>query len=275
MTMASNSVEGLNELQRAEIPSFRLDSRLAVITGAGQGIGRALALAFSRAGAEVVLVSRTRANLLEVQKLIDNTGGRSHVITADVSRVRDIFSLAENVQDLIQARDLKLIAVNNAGFAFTKPALEVTEGDWNQVFELHAKGTFFCCQAFGRLMIERGYGKIINMSSTWSASTDLGKSVYGAAKAAVSYITAALTTEWAPLGVRVNAIAPTATLSDNTKRNMEKNPARAERLRSRIKLGRFAEPSDLIGAAIFLASAASDFITGQTLFVDGGWSAGF
>ncbi len=152
-------------------------------------------------------------------------------------------------------------------------SLEVTEEDWDRVLDVHAKGTFFCCQVFGRRMIDRGYGKIINLSSTWSASTDLGKSVYGLAKAGVSYLTAALSTEWAPLGVRVNAIAPTATLTESTSLAFRENEGRAERLRSRIKLGRFAEPSDLAGTAIFLASPASDFISGHTLFVDGGWHA--
>jgi 2-deoxy-D-gluconate 3-dehydrogenase len=175
------------------------------------------------------------------------------------------------VSTIFKDEEKELILLNNAGFAFTKPALEVTEEDWDRVLDLHAKGTFFSSQFIGRLMIDRGYGKIINLSSTWSASTDMGKSTYGVAKAAVSYMTSALSSEWAPLGVRVNAIAPTATLSENTRRHMQENPERAERLLKRIKLGRFAEPSDLIGAAIFLASAASDFITGQTLFVDGGW----
>ena len=170
--------------------------------------------------------------------------------------------------------DLALVLVNCAGFGFTKPALDITEEDWDKVLDVHAKGTFFCCQSFGRLMIERRYGKIINLSSTWSASTDAGKSVYGAAKAGVSYLTAALSTEWAPLGVRVNAIAPTSTLTESTTRSFRENEERAQRLLSRIKLGRFAEPSDLVGAAVFLASPASDFITGHTLFVDGGWHAG-
>jgi 2-deoxy-D-gluconate 3-dehydrogenase len=123
------------------------------------------------------------------------------------------------------------------------------------------------------MMVDRGYGKIINLSSTWSASTEMGKSVYGLAKAAVSYLTAALSTEWAPLGVRVNALAPTTTLSESTKQTLEQSPARAQALLSRIKLGRYAEPGDLVGAALFLASPASDFITGHTLFVDGGWHA--
>jgi NAD(P)-dependent dehydrogenase (short-subunit alcohol dehydrogenase family) len=255
------------------LPSFRLDGRLAIVSGASQGIGRAFALAYSRAGAEVVLASRGREKLVETQRAVETAGGRAHVICADVSKIEEIRQLERGVSKLIEGRDIGLVLVNCAGFGFTKPALEVTEEDWDRILDVHAKGTFFCCQVFGRRMIDRGYGKIINLSSTWSASTDLGKSVYGAAKAGVSYLTAALSTEWAPLGVRVNAIAPTATLTENTTLAFRDNEARAERLRSQIKLGRFAEPSDLVGAALFLASPASDFISGHTLFVDGGWHA--
>jgi NAD(P)-dependent dehydrogenase (short-subunit alcohol dehydrogenase family) len=260
-----------------ELPSFRLDGRLAVITGASDGIGRAFALAFARSGAEVVLVSRTREKLLEVQRSVEEAGGRAHIIRADVSKIDDIRSIEQEVSRLIDSggkgSDLALVLVNCAGFGFTKPALEITEEDWDRVLDVQTKGTFFCCQCLGKRMIGRGYGKIINLSSTWSASTDMGKSVYGTAKAGVSYLTAALSTEWAPLGVRVNAIAPTSTLTENTSRAFRENEARAQRLLSRIKLGRFAEPADLVGAAVFLASPASDFVTGHTLFVDGGWHA--
>jgi len=253
--------------------SFRLDGRLAIVTGASQGIGRVFALTYARAGAEVVLVSRGREKLIEVQRAVEAAGGRAHVIRADLSKIEDIRSLEQDVAKIVEGRDLALVLVNCAGFGFTKPALEVCEEDWDQVVVIHTKGTFFCCQIFGRRMIDRGYGKIINLSSTWSASTDTGKSVYGLAKAGVSYLTAALSTEWAPFGVRVNAIAPTATLTESTSLAFRENEARAERLRSRIKLRRFAEPSDMAGAALFLASPASDFITGHTLFVDGGWHA--
>ena len=266
------------ELKVDELPSFRLDGRLAVITGASDGIGRAFALAYARSGAEVVLVSRTREKLLEVQRSVEAVGGRAHVIRADVGKFDEIRSIEQEVSQLIHTSgkggDLQLVLVNCAGFGFTKPALEITEGDWDQILDVHAKGTFFCSQFLGKLMIERGYGKIINLSSTWSASTDMGKSIYGVAKAGVSYLTAALSTEWAPLGVRVNAIAPTSTLTESTSRSFRENEARAQKLLSRIKLGRFAEPADLVGAALFLASPASDFITGHTLFVDGGWHAG-
>jgi 2-deoxy-D-gluconate 3-dehydrogenase len=258
-----------------ELPSFRLDGRLAVITGASDGIGRALALAYARSGAELVLVSRTKENLNEVKAAVEAAGGRAHIVRADVSKTDEIRAIEQEVSRLLKsgAKDRALILVNCAGFGFTKPALDTTEEDWDRLVDTHLKGTFFCCQALSRLMIERGYGKIINLSSTWSASTDMGKSVYGAAKAGVSYLSAALSTEWAPLGVRVNAIAPTSTLTENTARSFRENEARAQRLLSKIKLGRFAEPSDLVGTAIFLASPASDFITGHTLFVDGGWHA--
>jgi len=286
-----------------ELPSFRLDGRVAVITGAGDGIGRAFAVAYARSGAEVVLAGRTREKLVETQRAVEAAGGRAHIVTADVSKLGEIRAIEEKVSQLAisekkaasqkasrqgrsrekgaqkkpvgeQGNEPALVLVNCAGFGFTKPALETTEEDWDRLVDTHLKGTFFCCQSLGRLMIERGYGKIINLSSTWSVSTDIGKSVYGAVKAGVSYLTAALSTEWAPLGVRVNAIAPTSTLTENTARSFSENEARAQKLLSRIRLGRFAEPSDLVGAAVFLASPASDFITGQTLFVDGGWQAG-
>jgi NAD(P)-dependent dehydrogenase (short-subunit alcohol dehydrogenase family) len=257
----------------AELPSFRLDGRMAVITGASDGIGRAFALAYARSGAEVVLVSRTQEKLADVKRSVEAAGGCAHIIRADIAKLDDIRSMEEVVSRLIKGRDLSMVLVNCAGFGFAKAALDTTEEDWDRILDVHAKGTFFCCQFMGKMMIERGYGKIINLSSTWSVTTDAGKSVYGTAKAGVSYLTAALSTEWAPLGVRVNAIAPTSTLTESTSRTFRENEERAQRLLSRIKLGRFAEPSDLLGAAIFLASQASDFVSGHTLFVDGGWHA--
>jgi len=256
-----------------DLPSFRLDGRLAVVTGASQGIGRTFAQAFARAGADLVIVGRNEERLRDVQRSIEGAGRRAHVIRTDLGKMDGIRKLEREVLEIDKTSKQDLILVNCAGFGFTKAALETTEQDWDQILDIHAKGTFFCCQALGRMMIERKYGKIINLSSTWSVSTDTGKSVYGLAKAAVSYLTSALSTEWAPLGVRVNAIAPTSTLTENTARSFRENEARAERLLSRIKLGRYAEPSDLVGAALFLASPASDFVTGHTLFVDGGWHA--
>lgn len=254
------------------LTSFRLDDRLIVVTGASEGIGRAFAESFARAGARIVLVSRRPEKLEEVRRAITDRGGNAEVVTADVRNVATIRALAETVRRLVQSDKRKLVLVNNAGFGFTKPIAEVTEQDWETMFDTHVKGAFFCSQQIGALMIERGYGKIINMSSTWSVATQAGKTVYCAAKAAVSHLTAALSTEWAPLGVRVNALAPGSTTTDSANERMLKDPARFKQMRNRIKLGDFAKPSDLVGAAIYLASGASDYVTGQTLFVDGGFT---
>ena len=250
------------------LPSFRLDDRLIVVTGSGEGIGRAFAEGFALAGAHVVLASRRRGKLEEVQAAIRARGGRADVVPTDLSRLSDIAALGAAVRQL--AADKQIVLVNNAGYGFTKAALDVTEADWNGVFDVHVKGAFFCAQRLAPLMIERGYGKIINMSSTWSAMTDAGKSAYCTAKAAVSHLTAALATEWATAGIRVNAIAPATTMTEFVQSAAAANPARFQTLLGKIKLGRFETTSDLLGAAIFLASGASDFVTGQTLYVDGG-----
>ncbi len=252
---------------------FRLDDRLIVVTGASQGIGRHLAESFASAGALVVLAARRPDKLEEVRAAIAARGGRAEAVPTDVSRLDEIDRLAAAVRRLAEDSDRHIVLVNNAGLGFTKPALEVDAGDWSAVFEDQVRGAFFCAQKIGALMLARRYGKIINMSSTWAVMTDEGKSVYGAAKAAIAHLTAALSTEWAPRGVRVNALAPTTTVTEFTQGTMAANPARFERLRSRIKLGRYAQPADLAGAAIFLASGASDFVTGQTLFVDGGFTS--
>lgn len=256
-----------------ELPSFRLDGRIAVVTGASEGIGQALARAFAAAGARVVLAARRADRLQEVKRGVEASGGVADAVTVDVTRGEDLRRLAGHVAELAGSAAAPVVLVNNAGYGFTKAALETTEQDWDALFETHVKGTFFCSRAIAPIMIERGYGKIINMSSTWSQSTDAGKAAYATAKGAVSRITASLSTEWAPLGIRVNALAPTTTATEFTLRALEANPERAARLFGKIKLGRYANPADIVGPALFLASEASDFVTGHTLFVDGGWHA--
>jgi len=263
----------MNDTKADPLAAFRLDDRLVVVTGASQGIGRHLAEAYARAGAAMVLASRRKDTLEEVRAAIAARGGKAEVVPTDVSRLDDVRALADAVRDFAQPDGRHIVLVNNAGLGFTKAALEVDEADWERVFEAQVKGTFFCAQRIGALMLAHGYGKIINMSSTWAVRSEPGKSVYCAAKAAISQLTAALSTEWAPRGVRVNALAPATTMTDAGRSRMDADPARAALLKSRIRLGRFEEPSDLTGAAVFLASAASDFVTGQTLFVDGGFTS--
>jgi len=245
---------------------FSLAGRVVVVTGASEGIGRDLAIGFAGAGADVVVCSRRKQKLEEVCAEIAKTGRRAELFSLDVRDAKTIGQLKEFLARQFGKVD---VLFNNASFSVRKPAWEITEEDWNGVFDTGLKGLFFCCQIIGSLMRDRNYGKIINMSSTYSRTVAQDRSVYAAMKAGVSHLTEALAVEWAPFGIRVNALAPTAvkTPSRNLSEEVQK------KVLSRIPLGRFATAEDLIGATIYLASPASDFVTGQTLFVDGGWTA--
>jgi NAD(P)-dependent dehydrogenase (short-subunit alcohol dehydrogenase family) len=257
------------------VPSFRLDGRFAVITGASEGIGWGLARAFARSGARLLLAARRQERLDELAGLIASEGGQADTLVTDVTRLDDLRRLGEAASDLSSDGAMPLILVNNAGFGFTKLVEDVSEEDWDRLVDTHLKGTFFACQQVGRTMVARSYGKIINLGSAWGVTSDVGKVPYCTAKAGIAHMTHAFATEWGRHGVRVNTLAPTATMTDFTRGTMTARPDRAERIVSRIKLGRFAEVDDLVGAALFLASEASDFVTGHTLYVDGGLTAGF
>jgi NAD(P)-dependent dehydrogenase (short-subunit alcohol dehydrogenase family) len=256
----------------APLPSFSLDGHLIIITGASQGIGKSFAETYAALGAKVVLAARDLENLNEVKDGIIQAGGWADALQIDVTNLDEISKLADHVGTIIKNdQDIKLALVNNAGLGFTKAALDISEDNWDNLYGVNVKGTFFCCQKIAPYMLERGYGKIINLSSTWSKTSGRGKSAYSSSKAAVSQLTVNLSTDWLPEGIRVNAIAPTATRTPFTAVTMAADPARFEGIRKRIMMGRFVETSDLLGAAVFLASQSSDFISGQTLFVDGGF----
>jgi 2-deoxy-D-gluconate 3-dehydrogenase len=240
-----------------------------VVTGASEGIGRDIALGLADAGADLMVCSRREEALMQAKTAIEKLGRRAETCSLDVRELGDL----RRLKDLILRRFGKVdILVNAAGFTVTKSAWEVDEDEWDRMVDTGFKGLFFCCQAVGSIMRGRGYGKIINLSSTFSRSIIKGRSVYAGVKAGVSHLTEALALEWAADGIRVNALAPTAVLT----------PSRAEILKgellegvlARIPLGRLATPEDLVGASVYLSSAASDFVTGHTLFVDGGWVAG-
>jgi len=251
------------------LDQFRLTEKVAVVTGASEGIGRAIALGLAEAGAEVIISSRREEKLKEVQAEIKKMGRRAEVCLLDICKLTDIRKLRDFALERFGKVD---ILVNNAGFAVTKPAWDVTEDEWNLMIDTGFKGLFFSCQIIGSIMRQRGYGKIINLSSTFSRSIVKGRSVYAGIKAGVSHLTEALAFEWAPDGIRVNALAPTAVLTPSRKDTLKGEVLKT--ILSRIPLGRLATPEDLVGAVIYLSSAASDFVTGHTLFVDGGWVAG-
>jgi len=247
---------------------FDLTDRVVAVTGASEGIGRELAFIFARAGADVIVCSRSEQKLRKVKTEIENIGRRAEVFALDVCKVNSI----EGLKDFILDRFGKIdVLVNNAAYTVTKPAWTVTESEWDLMLDTSLRGLFFCCQIIGSIMRNQNYGKIINLSSTFSRSTFDGRSVYAALKAGVSHLTEALAVEWAPHGIRVNALAPTAVRTPSREKILQGE--RLKMLLSHIPLGRLATTDDLVGPAIFLASSASDFLTGQTLFVDGGWVA--
>jgi len=247
---------------------FDISGKIAVVTGASEGIGRAIALGLAGAGADLILCSRRREKLLEVKNEISLMGRNAEVYVADIRNPVEIDGLANYVRTVVGRVD---ILINNAGYAVSVPAWSVSENDWDIMVDTGLKGVFFCSKAIGRLMREQHYGKIINISSTFSRSIIAGRAVYAAVKAGVNHLTEALAMEWAEDGIRVNAIAPTAI--NTPSRSLELQGPTLEKVLARIPLGRLANPEDLLGAVIFFASEASDFITGQTLFVDGGWIA--
>jgi 2-deoxy-D-gluconate 3-dehydrogenase len=250
-------------------PSFRLVDRIAVVVGAGRGIGRTLALGLADAGADVVVSSRTLGELESLADEIRAMGRRALVVTADVTQISEVQRLADATLAEFGRVD---ILVNNAGMNINEPVLEVTEEHWDRILDTNLKGLFFCSQAFGRVMVEQREGKIVNVGSTFGLVGYEQRSAYAASKGGVTQLTKVLAIEWAPHNVNVNAIAPTATHTPMNAALFADPEWRAEVLR-RIPMGRYCEPEDLVGAVVFLSSDASDLVTGITLPIDGGWTA--
>jgi NAD(P)-dependent dehydrogenase (short-subunit alcohol dehydrogenase family) len=246
-----------------------LRGALAVVVGGGQGIGAAIAEALAAAGSRVVLAARD-ADRLEAsrQRCVDAGDGQVDVNTVDVRSPDSIARVADTVRE---RHGPTTVLVNSAGVVANKPALDVTVEEWDWIQAVHLRGPFLTAQAFAPAMIAEGYGKIVNLSSTWATTVAPDRSVYAAAKAGLSHLTAALAVEWAPLGIRVNAVAPAATRTPSRAEAFAADPGLEESLRDRIPLGRLATPTDIVGAALFLAGPDSDFVTGHTLYVDGGW----
>ena len=247
---------------------FNIQNRVAVVTGASDGIGRDIAIGLAEAGADIIVCGRRKQKLEDVKAEIESLGRRAEIFVFDVCKVNEIEKLKTFIVDRFGKVD---ILVNNAGYAVTKMAQETTEDDWDKMLDTGLKGVFFCSQIIGSIMAEQKYGKIINLGSTFSHSTIPGRSVYGALKAGISHLTESLAVEWAQNGIRVNVIAPTAVKTPSRESLLQGDILKM--ILSRIPLGRLATPEDLICATIYLASAASDFVTGQTIFVDGGWIA--
>jgi gluconate 5-dehydrogenase len=250
-------------------PGFNLDDKVMLITGSGKGIGRGLAIAAAQMGAKVVLNSRTLSDLEEVAAEIRANGGEAEPVVFDASKVDDITRGAQEAIDIWGRVD---ILVNNAGTNRPKPALEVTEEDWDVIYDLNLKGLFFLTQTLVKPMIERKYGRIINLASTMGLVGGPLRTAYSGSKGGVVLLTKGLAVEWGPHNVTVNAVAPAFTRTPLANVLLQ-NEEFYKDVVSRIPMGRVGEVDEVVGAILFLASDAAGWVTGQTLAVDGGWTA--
>lgn len=246
---------------------FDLSGKVALVTGANVGLGQAIALALAEAGADIASVSRRPAP--ETAAQVEALGRRFLGVEGDLSSTGPIADIIQRTTRELGGLD---VLVNNAGIIRRADSVNFTEADWDAVIDTNLKSVFFLCQAAGRHMIAQGRGKIINVASMLSFQGGIRVPSYTAAKSGLAGLTRLLANEWASKGVNVNAIAPGYMTTDNTTQLREDAKRNAEIL-SRIPAGRWGEPSDLGGAAVFLASRASDYVHGAILPVDGGWLA--
>ncbi len=251
------------------IPDFSLDGKVALVTGAGRGIGRGLAVALSAAGARVAATARDVAALDALVAEIEANGGECLPVRLDVTDLAAIGPAFDRVVAELGALD---VLVNNAGLGANHPATEVTESDWDEMMDVNLKGLFFCCQAAGRIMLARGEGRIINLSSQAGVVGIRDHAVYSASKGGVNLLTKVLALEWSSRGVTVNAIAPTFIYTPGTADRLDR-PEYLAGVLERLPIGRVGQIADVAAAVVYLASPAGGMVTGTVLMVDGGWTA--
>lgn len=247
--------------------SFDLGGKVALISGASRGIGRAIALALAEAGADVALAARSVEALENVADEARAFERRAVVIPTDVAQVDQVRAMVARTVETLGRID---VLVNAAGVGARKPTIDLTEADFDYVYDANIKAVTFACAAAGRYFVEQRSGKIINIASLTTTIGLPGRALYGPTKGAVGQLTRALAVEWGPYGVCVNAIAP-GWIDTQLARPVLVDPKFRADIVKRTPLGRVGEPEDLGGAAVFLASSASDFVTGQILYVDGGF----
>ncbi|TCC32491.1 SDR family oxidoreductase [Kribbella sindirgiensis] len=248
--------------------AFSLEGRTALVTGARRGIGAAIAAGYAAAGAELILMARDAALEDTLEAIKQNGGGDASVVIADFA---DPAAVERAAAEIVDNRNVDIL-VNNAGTIRRAPAAETTTADWQHVIDVNLNSTWAVTRPVGAAMAQRRTGKIVTIASLLSFQGGITVPAYTASKHAVAGLTRALANEWGPAGVQVNAIAPGYISTDNTT-ELRADPEREVSIRQRIPAGRWGRPEDVVGAAVFLASAAADYVNGHVLAVDGGWLA--
>jgi NAD(P)-dependent dehydrogenase (short-subunit alcohol dehydrogenase family) len=255
---------------RSVLDTFRLDGKVALITGGARGLGRTIAIALGEAGADLALAGRSFDTCeTTARELAVATGRKVRAFRADVTIAEDVTRLTEEVTAACGAVD---ILVNNAGTNVRGVMGQLSEADWDNVIDTNLKGPFLCSRAIGPQMVARGWGRVINMGSILSVVALPGRAPYASSKAGVTALTRVLALEWAGTGVTCNAICPGPFATDMN-RTLLNDPVAYQQFIAQIPLGRWGELDEIAGAAVFLASDASSYMTGSSLFVDGGWTA--
>jgi NAD(P)-dependent dehydrogenase (short-subunit alcohol dehydrogenase family) len=256
--------------QKSVLDRFRLDGKVALITGGGQGLGKTMATALAQVGADVALVGRTLLRCEETAAAITKgTGRRCIGVQADVTVAADVERMVANVEAAYGQID---ILINNAGNNIRGTVEQLSEQDWDSVLDTNLKGTFLCSRLVGPKMVSRGWGRVINVGSILSVIALPGRAPYASAKAGVLNLSRVLALEWAGKGVTVNAICP-GPFGTEMNRSLLDDPVKYQEFVKQIPMGRWGELEELEGAVVFLASDASSFMTGSALFIDGGWTA--
>jgi NAD(P)-dependent dehydrogenase (short-subunit alcohol dehydrogenase family) len=249
---------------------FRLDGRTALITGGSKGLGRAIADALAGAGADVCLVSR---HVDEAEKAASEiraaTSRRAVAIEADVSRSSSVNRMVERATAELGHVD---ILINNAGTNVRNPVIDYLDEDWEKVLQTNLSSAFYCCRALGPHLIQRGWGRVVNLASIMALTSMPGRAAYACSKAGLIGLTKTLALEWAPHGVTVNALCP-GPFATEMNIPLLQNPEVREQFTSRIPLGRWGNVEEVGAAALYLCSEPAAFVTGHTLYIDGGWTA--